>query len=208
MTERIPRILHHVWIGPRPPPMQWISTWPRMHPKWRHCLWRQHDAGWITQAQIDAMPEWNGKADLMRYEILWRFGGVALDADSTCEKSLDEGDFTRREAFTSYSNEKADGDLLACAAMGGRPGAEVWRRCIVAALQANMREAAWSSVGPGLLTRVAKGLPAGALHVYPARMFCPVFHRGDLAPGDAPIFGRQLWAGTKGLYAGGWNGGR
>jgi glycosyltransferase involved in cell wall biosynthesis len=196
----IPRLLHHIWIGPKRMPVEWMRSWPQKHLGWRHCVWRQHDAGWILQDQIDRMGEWNGKADLMRYEILWRFGGVALDADSVCERSLDEGDFLTHEAFTSFSNEAADGDLLACAAMGGRPGAEVWRRCIEAALTVNMRDAAWRSVGPGLLTAVARGLPAGALHVYPSRTFCPTFHRGNPAPGNHPIFARQLWASTKGLY--------
>lgn len=44
----------------------------------------------ICQQRIDEIEAFCGKADIMRYEILYKYGGIYLDADSLCLESLDE----------------------------------------------------------------------------------------------------------------------
>ena len=39
--------------------------------------------------RINEMEEINGKADIIRWEILYEYGGVFLDADSICIEPID-----------------------------------------------------------------------------------------------------------------------
>lgn len=47
-----PKILHQVWIGPKPPPWQWIDTFRKdfikKHPHWVYHLWREKDIKQLT----------------------------------------------------------------------------------------------------------------------------------------------------------------
>lgn len=154
--DPIPKILHLCWIGPHDPPTKLIESWRDHHPSWRFKLWTDHTKGWENQAKIDAVNEWNGKCDIMRYEVLAREGGVFVDADSLCERELSD-EFLQNEAFACYENEQAFPGLIACAAMGSVVGSAPMRACVEAVKRADMRKPAWDSVGPGLITRVALG---------------------------------------------------
>jgi mannosyltransferase OCH1-like enzyme len=41
-----------------------------------------------NQGQIDIMQDMNGKCDIMRFEILYEYGGILVDADSECVATL------------------------------------------------------------------------------------------------------------------------
>ena len=193
----IPKILHQVWVGPNPPPTRAMETWRRRHPDWEYRIWTDH-TGWENQKAIDAMPEWNGKADIMRYEILYRHGGVVVDADSECLRSLDDH-FLEHIAWACWENETCRCGVLACGAMGGIPGAPIWYRCIREIGFRDMKRAAWAEVGPGLLSEIARG--DRSLHLYPARMFIPWHYSGVRAPGNDEVYGRQLWGTTRGYQS-------
>ena len=143
------------------------------------------------------MIELNGKADIMRYEILARYGGVVVDADSICVRKLDD-ELLEHEAFACWENEVVRPGLIACGAMGGIPGAAIWRACVEACRTADTTKPAWICVGPGLLTRVAATAAPGDLHVFPARMFIPKHFTGVDAPGSATIYATQHWGSTVG----------
>ena len=84
---QIPRIIHQIWIGPKNPPMHWINTVIDFcHTNgYVYKLWRDADVvtlGLINKKAFDDEPSWAGKADVLRYEILYRHGGIYIDADS------------------------------------------------------------------------------------------------------------------------------
>ena len=191
---KIPRILHQIWIGPHAAPSALMVTWKRAHPDWAYRVWT-NEKGWRSQAQIDAMREWNGKADIMRYEILLEHGGVCFDADAECVRPLDDA-FLEHEAFACWENEVARPGLIATGYLGARPGSPIMRDAVEAVGLRSMREPAWICTGPMLFTEVAARHPE--LHVYPARTFIPEHYSGLPAPGDAPIYARQFWGSTRG----------
>ncbi len=43
----------------------------------------------MTRDLFEKSPNYGQKSDILRYEVLWRFGGVYLDTDIECFKSLD-----------------------------------------------------------------------------------------------------------------------
>lgn len=196
MLYPIPKILHQIWIGPKEPPQLLMKTWRDKHPDWAYMLWTDHTCSWRCQAQIDAMPEWNGKADIMRYEILEREGGVVVDADSECLKPLDDS-FLWHDVWACWENEACRPGLIACGALGARPGSALMRRCVnrIAASE-DLKGRAWECVGPGLLTTLGRDDPS--LHIYPARTFIPTHFSGVPAPGASPIYARQFWGSTIG----------
>jgi mannosyltransferase OCH1-like enzyme len=196
MTHLIPKKIHQIWVGPLPPPSRLMATWKRMHPGWEYKVWTDHKTGWENQSQIDAMPEWNGKADIMRWEILEREGGVLVDADSECVRPLEDV-FLDHESFACWENETVRPGLIAAGYVGAAKGSPLMRKCIDAVKHRPLiGTRAWQSVGPLLLTEMAEGYEA--LHVFPARMFIPTHCTGTTAPGDAVIYANQYWGSTLG----------
>lgn len=191
----IPKIIHQVWIGPKPAPKRLMESWRDMHPTWEYRLWGNDHVGWENQDEIDIMPELNGKCDMMRFEILRNHGGVVLDADSECIRPLDES-FLHHDCWACYENEIVRPGLIACGAMGAVKGCVLFQSCVAAIKSQYLNAPAWSCVGPMFLTSMAKDYPG--MHIFPARMFIPVHFTGRAAPGDAPIYARQYWGSTKG----------
>ena len=79
----IPKIIHQLWIGPKPAPINLMNTWKEKHPDFEYIYWNEaeivkRDFKFKCQDKIDEIEEINGKADIMRWEILYSFGGVFL----------------------------------------------------------------------------------------------------------------------------------
>jgi mannosyltransferase OCH1-like enzyme len=197
----IEKKIHYVWVGPHRPPQEMMDTWAKMHGEdWLICPWKDH-TGWINQAQIDARAarnEWNGVADCMRYEILYKFGGFCVDADSECVKSLGEGDFCNNDtAVACFENESARPGIIGCGFLGAPKGHPFFKACIDEVATQDPSVPAWKAVGPLLMGRMAMKTPAD-IKVYPARAFNPTHYSGAAAPGNHPIFAKQGWGSTKG----------
>jgi mannosyltransferase OCH1-like enzyme len=91
----IPRIIHHIWIGPdRLPDDQgpWIKSWKRHHRKWEHRLWTEENlpADPIRPEILERLRAPVERADILRLEILFRHGGVYVDTDLECLRPLDD----------------------------------------------------------------------------------------------------------------------
>lgn len=199
----IPRFLHQIWIGNLPPPVALLHTWRDMHPDWIYRLWtdekRCDGKPWKNQKQIDASPSWQGKCDIMRYEVLERWGGVYLDADSKCLRPLDDRFLTG--PWTAYENEVKAPGILANGALGAEPCSMLMTKMVQECSTADvLNRPAWKATGPLLLTRVAEKFP---ILKFPSQTFYPKHWTGftkKLEPGDSPIFAEQLWGSTNKIY--------
>lgn len=91
----IPKIIHQIWVGDLPIPeksVEFIKNIKTLHPEYEYRLWNNDDLTplnfsnilYINKASSNAQ-----KADMMRYEILYRFGGIYLDIDFELFKSID-----------------------------------------------------------------------------------------------------------------------
>lgn len=86
----IPKVIHLIWIGPNPCPYNGnIKTYELNNPGWTVKVWGNNDIMLRNQRIFDMMNSWPAKADVMRLEILYRHGGVYVDADSLCLKPID-----------------------------------------------------------------------------------------------------------------------
>ena len=93
---KIEKNIHHIWVGPKERPKKWMDTWPKMHPDWNYVLWdndKVFSRKWKNQNVIDAYKakgKWHGVADVIRYEILYDYGGFMPGADSECIRNISE----------------------------------------------------------------------------------------------------------------------
>ncbi len=89
IDTRIPKIIHQIWVGPNPRPVNLnfaINSVRRHHPDWQYILWDNQkvaELGLEDKYGIDVIQQLNpGKwADVVRLEVLSKFGGVYLDLD-------------------------------------------------------------------------------------------------------------------------------
>lgn len=181
----IPRIIHHVWLGgPMPHDLEaYRDTWRQTHPGWEHRLWGDDDLDWLENRDLfdqapDIVPERNigqFRANLARYEILWRHGGVYVDCDMEALKPLDP--LMDGECWAAWEHEPGQpkGPLVGNTILAAAPGARFLRRCIDQVRPDTVTyagEPSWRMSGPSMLTRLHEADPSD-LVVHRTRWFYP-----------------------------------
>jgi mannosyltransferase OCH1-like enzyme len=105
-TYTIPKALHFVWIGSELPGRYRanVQSFARLNPEFELSLWvdrpcevsgvanvnRADSTVWSNQGLYEAERNLGAKADILRYEIVERFGGIYCDIDTVCMRPLDE----------------------------------------------------------------------------------------------------------------------
>ena len=201
----IPRILHHVWVGPRPAPRHWMDTWPRLHPTWRYIEWTNDTVfrrPWRNQRLVNAyrdMKEWRGVADVIRYEILHEVGGFMPGADSECLRAVDE--LVREPQITAYcvyEHEEAAPGLITpvyAAAKGAR-----FVNAMIEAVSSAQPGEPWECVGNRLMQKVYEERDWPSVRLWPSHYFNPEHYSGARYQGPDLPYARQHWGSTKGVY--------
>jgi mannosyltransferase OCH1-like enzyme len=144
----------------------------------------------------------------MRWELLYRFGGVFMDADSICIEPIDELVTNNVTAFAGYENEQVRPGLIATGTMGFTPQHPLCRDAIQWILANDVSvertgHRAWKSVGPGLLTRLYDANKTNygtGFTIHPSYFFLPIHHTGLLYNGHAKVYAYQEWGSTKQNY--------
>lgn len=93
-APKVPKIIHQIWLGsPFPEEFKkYQETWKAMHPDWEYKLWDEDTiVGLVLHNQdlFNASLNYGEKSDILRYELLYQFGGVYVDVDFECLKPLD-----------------------------------------------------------------------------------------------------------------------
>ena len=130
----IPKIIHQIWIGPNPVPeeFKWMmESWQKMNPSWVYKLWTNKDLetfSFVNQKAFDSAINWGMKSDILRCEILDRFGGVYVDIDFECLKSLD----TLHHLYDFYCCIVPDTNecFVANGLIGAKPGHPIIKSCL------------------------------------------------------------------------------
>jgi inositol phosphorylceramide mannosyltransferase catalytic subunit len=199
---KIPKKLHIVWAGNRPCPKEWIMSWRNNHPKWDFYLWNEQNiVGFELQGLIDWCFEhqvYTGLADIVRYEALYKYGGVAVDADSECVKPIDDLLNIKEDFFACYQSEKHRPGLLSLQ-MGSTKGNKLMRAMIDVLKQRTQIRSAWLDTGNFLLTCMVNDTKH-PIKIYPSNYFIPVYADGEENKGDGNIYAIQKWYSTNKLW--------
>lgn len=205
----IPKIIHQIWIGTKPSPSKLMETWKTKHPDFEYIFWNEKEFEkreilFESQDKIDLISEINGKADIIRWELLYKFGGVFIDADSICIEPIDDY-FMTKTAFASYENETVRKGLVATGTMGFPPKHPLCRD-IIDWIKSDVstpyiiEKKAWFSVGPGLLTRFLNSGKYSDFTVFPSHVFLPVHFEGIQYNGHKKVYAHQFWGSNYQLY--------
>jgi mannosyltransferase OCH1-like enzyme len=131
-VPRIPKVIHQIWLGSPFPEKyrRYQKTWLKHHPDWKYKLWTDKDIqkmGLYNQAAYDAAENYGERADIARYEILYRYGGLYVDTDFECLAAFDA--FHHR--YTFYTGVMRMGEIeLNNALIGAAPGHLLLKHCI------------------------------------------------------------------------------
>lgn len=221
----IPKIIHQIWIGPKTSPTKLMDSWKVKHSGFEYIRWSEEELlkrGFESnlKSRIDSMEEINGKADILRWEILYEYGGVFVDADSICIEPLDYL-VNKYEAFAGYENEQVRNKgwakksyddvlarthpLIATGVMAFPPKHELpkmaieWIKNNEISIQ-NTGLRAWRTVGPGLITRLFFSKEWKDITILPSYYFFPIHCTGVEYKGHAKIYAYQEWCNTRNSY--------
>jgi len=184
----IPQSFHQIWLGgsPLPPQVEELrSTWREHHPGWEFRLWREDDLRWLRNGGLFCRAtSYSQKADLARYEIIERVGGVYLDTDMECLDELGE----LVEGCSFFGGLEPSGAIASCI-FGAEPGHPFLRQVIASfPISCLFNSDIMHQTGPGHLSTVFRR--GGWEHrqgvrVYPAPYF-NVYGLNVSEPGAEP----------------------
>lgn len=204
----IPKLLRHIWVGPKSPPLGWMNTWKKIHPDWEYRIFSDEDLKnrkFHNQHLIDEYYRksiWHGVADLVRYELLYEEGGFMPGADSVCFNNVEEL-FTEDEetCYTVYENEILRPGLVS-PILGSPIGAPFLKFLIddLHKLRPEQLREPWKTTGNGYLAKVLK--KSDKVKVFPSHYFIPEHWTKKLPKYSGPdkIYCEQMWGTTKGNY--------
>jgi len=198
----IPKIIHQIWLGDQGiRPNLLMETWKNLNPTWEHKIWTEENMPRLrNQAQFDSVNELAGKADILRYELLFNYGGFFIDADSECILPLEDY-LIDNDSFCCWENEITRTGLMANGYLAATKHNKLIEQLIltistmpVEALQKLPPKASWQVLGPMLLTKLAQNYEK--LVVYPSHYFIPKHYSGIDQSDKYPIFGKQYYMST------------
>jgi glycosyltransferase involved in cell wall biosynthesis len=174
----IPRIIHQLWkdkaVPGRYKPFR--ETWARLHPGWEMQLWTDGDLVALIERDYPGLLEiYHGYrhricgADLGRYLVLHRFGGVYADLDCECLKPVGPliegaGFVIGLEPDAHIADPRVAGfsRLLCPSFIAAEPGHDFWNPVFERIVDARHSDDPLEATGPFLLTRAYDSHPRRA----------------------------------------------
>jgi hypothetical protein len=186
-----------------------MDTWKEMNPSFKYIRWTERELAerkirFRCGNRINEIEEICGKADIIRWELLYEYGGVFLDADSICVEPIDDV-LMRCKSFAGWENEQARPGLVAVGTMGFPPKHPLVKS-VIDWIEANpvsfaqTKQRAWQNTGPVLLTRMLRTGKFTDMTIFPSYTFLPIHCTGAEYSGHGRIYAYQEWGSTKQSY--------
>ena len=107
--KSIQKIIHFIWIGNNKIPdiyIDYIESWIKNHSDYKFCFWNDDNIPiLINQKYYDDAKTYAMKADILRYELLYFFGGIYVDTDFLCIKNINNL-IVKYDGFSGYESDK------------------------------------------------------------------------------------------------------
>jgi len=201
----IPKIIHQLWVGPRPAPTKWMDSWKRYNPGWEYRLWDEkaiHKEKWINQKHVDNYMKkgiWPGVSDVCTYEILYNHGGFMPGADSVCQRPIDDLFYEEYDSYGCYEHETLRPGYISplmASVKGSKFAAE-----LIGGLFAlsELNDKPWTCTGNVYMGEMFKKTKQ-KVKIYPSHYMNPVHHTGVAYKGNGKIYAHQMWGSTNGDY--------
>ena len=200
----VPKIIHQLWIGDKPAPFNLMNSVKDMNPEYEYILWNEDNLKELAitkkySQKIRLMEELNGKADMYRWIILEKYGGVFVDADMISIEPID--DFLLNKSFFCWENEIARPGLCATTIMGFTKEHIIPQLAINWIMNNRITSPAWISVGPQLLTNIYNSIrDTTDVVIYSSYYFLPDHHTGIKYNGHGKVYMCHEWGSTRNNY--------
>lgn len=154
---KIPRIFHWIWLGPHPLPRAhalWREGWLAKHPDWRAMVWTDSNLPPLINApEFAEAQNFAQAADILRYEIVWRYGGVYVDTDMECLQNVEE----LLHGIDAFAGWLEPNEICNC--IFGATAKHTWLKDIIAGLPAAMASGfgILHQTGPRFFTKMTCG---------------------------------------------------
>jgi len=185
---QIPRVFHQIWLGGNDLPEifeEYAETWRHHHPDWTLRLWTDVDAPEIPAlARARNLAE---RADLVRYEVLRRYGGVYLDTDVECLRPIDE----LLDGVVGFAAYEVPGRVCN-AVLGAVPGHPAFARAVHLASIAAGHGTYPEATATTMLTYVLES--HDDITLFGPERFYPVLWDGRRMEGEEPPYAVHHWA--------------
>jgi mannosyltransferase OCH1-like enzyme len=209
----IPKIIHQIWLGDKNEmPVELMKTVKDMHFDWKYILWTEENIGnLMNHDKFKIINDYNKSignkftnlADIIRYEKLFEYGGIYIDADSICNKPFN--DLLNNEFFVAYENEIKRPGLIANGIIGSVPHYPILEKCIdnIKQMKNNLltKYPSFKTTGPVFLTRIINEYGKENITIYPSWYFFPVHYTGYIAnqkiDPEKDSYTNQLWLSTE-----------
>ena len=114
-TVSIPKIIHFIWLGSPFPTAKYYErfykTWELLNPTFEIILWNDERVQTLRQEKelmnhkaFDLATNYGEKSDILRLELLYRYGGIYVDVDFKCIKPFESFCNTGIDLFIGESN--------------------------------------------------------------------------------------------------------
>ena len=129
-----PKIIHQIWVGSKPLPDKYrklMASWIKHHPGWQYNLWTNKDVEGLklhNHALYKSTRDPIEKANILRYELLYKYGGLYVDIDTKCLKSFS----ALRERYNFYTGICSTDctAILNNGVIASTPGHPIMQHCI------------------------------------------------------------------------------
>lgn len=198
----VPKLIHQLWCGPKPPPLRWMDQWEMM-PGFEYRLWTEDDfdqGPWKDNRAFRHFLKrraWPGLKDVLEAHVLHEHGGIFADADSIPLRDWIDAPFLRSSGFAAKTEpHPGEPDRLGASIVGAVPGSPVMWRWAQAMHQLKRFDPSWKTTVP-LLAASARIDPD--FLILPQGTFYPVGLRGGRDASVEP-WAEHYWGTTRGLY--------
>lgn len=122
LTMRIPKIIHHIWVGGSSLPekvIKCIESSQIQNADYQHIRHSECDYHLLPPFIKFCYDQklWAFVSDYLRFKYLHKYGGIYLDTDMYVLRNLD--DFLHKDFFSGYNRE---GSHIYCGIIGCEPG--------------------------------------------------------------------------------------
>jgi len=177
-------IIHQIWIGPKKRPDIWMDGVKEFCAKYdyEYMLWDDEKVAGLTMTNrsfYEKEQTWNGKSDILRYEILYEHGGVYIDADmAVINAEKLHTLITEADKDCAFGFE-INNELVCGAVTLAKKGSEFIKKCIEEVPKRDFNKLAWQSVGPQLITDLwMKWKSVIPVKIYKSNVFYPIRWHG------------------------------
>lgn len=110
----IPKNLHQIWVGPNEVPnncLKYVDSWKKNNSDYNHFLWTNENLPKLPDnvkeqyERYGELKKYAFQADVLRYYLIFEYGGVYVDIDIECHKKIDE--LLQKDLLISLVNMKA-----------------------------------------------------------------------------------------------------